>query len=162
MKEESERKRSSVPLSRKSFAKSYVAAVQDSCVACKGMHPLHKCKDFCTMPHKKKMTIVKGNTLCLNCLRSGHFLRNCPSEQRCKECRKPHHSLLHIATPPKRETELLRDKSPPKEKPAIISTHVSQLKNCRQILLMTCCVKIVGPDGSTTQARALLDSASSA
>ena len=131
-------------------------------MACKGKHQLHKCKDFCTMPHERKMTIIKANALCLNSLQSVHFLTNCPSKQRCKECCKPHHLLLHIATPLKRETDPLRAKSPPKEKPMIVSTHVSQLKNFRQALLMTCCVKIVGPDSSTTKARALLDSASSA
>ena len=44
----------------------------------------------------------------------------------------------------------------------VVLTHVPQLKNCRQVLLMTCCVKAVVPDRSTTQARALLDSALSA
>ena len=47
------------------------------------------------------------------------------------------------------------------KKERLCSTHVSQLQNRRQVLLMTCRVKIVGPDRSTTQARALLDSASS-
>ena len=58
--------------------------------------------------------------------------------------------------------ESLRAKSSPKEKPTAFSTHVSQLRNCHHVLLMTCCVKIVGPDGSTTQARALVDSTLSA
>ena len=41
-------------------------------------------------------------------------------------------------------------------------THVSQLGNRRQVLLITCQVKVVGPDGTTSQVRALLDSSSSA
>ena len=146
--------------SKKSAVRSYVADVQETCVACKAKHPLHKCKEFCTMPHDRKMTIVKKNALCLNCLRPGHFLKDCPTEQRCKDCRKPHHSLMHIA-PTKRETEPRCAKSPSTEDTVVASTHVSQLHNCRQVLLMTCRVKIVAPDGSTTHARALLDSASS-
>ena len=98
----------------------------------------------------------------MNCLRSGHFLKNCCSKQRCKECHKTHHSLFHIATPPKRETKPLKAKSPLKDKSTVVSKHVSQLKNCHQVFLMTCHVKTVGPDSSTTQARALLDSALSA
>ena len=47
------------------------------------------------------------------------------------------------------------------QKTHLSSTHVSQLQNRRQVLLMTWRVKVVGPDRSTTQARALLDSASS-
>ena len=106
------------------------------------------------------MAIVKKSAQCINCLRPCHFLKNCPTEQRCKECCKPDNSLMHIA-PPKREEEMRSAKKPPKEDTTVVSTHVSQLQNCRQVLLMTCRIKIVGPDGSTIQDRVLLDSASS-
>ena len=96
----------------------------------------------------------------MNCLRPGHFLKNCLIEQRCKECWKPHHSLKHIAHL-NRKKELWSEKKPATEDTTVVSTHVPQVWNHRQVLLITCQVKIVGADGSTTQARALLDSASS-
>ena len=67
---------------------------------------------------------------------------------------------MHIAHPNRKE-ERRSEKKPAKEDTTVVSTHVSQLRNRRQVLLMTCRVKIIGPDRSTTQARALLDSASS-
>ena len=54
LKGDSSRKRPSVKL--------YVADVQDSCVACRAKHQLHKCKDFCTMFHDGKMAIIKKNS----------------------------------------------------------------------------------------------------
>ena len=33
---------------------------------------------------------------CLNCLKPGHFVRECKSLHRCRKCQKPHHSLLHV------------------------------------------------------------------
>ena len=98
------RKRTTFNSDRKSYTKSLVADIQADCVACKAAgHPLNKCKDFCALSHNLKMGIIKENGLCMNCLRLGH-LKNCPSTQRCKECRKPHHSLLHIKSV-KRETK---------------------------------------------------------
>ena len=44
----------------------------------------------------------------------------------------------------------------------VVSTHASQLSSSQQVLLMTCRVIAEGHDGSTYQARELLDSTSSA
>ena len=68
---------------------------------------------------------------------------------------KPYHLLMHI-TPPKCEEELWSAKIPSKEDTVVVLTHLSQLQNCCQVLLITCQVQIVGPDELTTQA--LLDS----
>ena len=84
---------------KKIAVNSYVLNIQDSCVACNGKHQVHKCGNFRTMSHDREMAIVKKNAICINCLRPGHFLLNCPIEQRCKECRKAHHLLMHIAHP---------------------------------------------------------------
>ena len=68
---------------KKSTVNLYVVNIHDSCVACKGKHQLHKCRDFRGISHDWKTAIVKKNALCMNCLRPGHFLKNCPIEQRC-------------------------------------------------------------------------------
>ena len=136
---------------------AYATYASDNCVACKnGKHPLYTCKDFPRMSHKQKMAIVKNNSLCLNCLKLGHFVKKCPSDLHCRKCRNLHHSLMHIET----------DAKAPKEKPPTpsdaVTSHASHSTNCcRQVLLMTCKVQVIGPSGYTTYARALLDSASS-
>ena len=42
------------------------------------------------------MGVAKYNKLCLNCLGSGHFMKECPSTQKCKKFHQPHHLWLHI------------------------------------------------------------------
>ena len=89
------------------------------------------------MSHNRKLPIVKKNALCINCFRPGHFLKNCPTEQRCKVHRKPHHSLMQSA-PPKHKEEPQSVRKSSKEDTMVVSTHVyvSQLQNHRQVLLM--------------------------
>ena len=155
-----------LPSARKPFASSkpvaLFAASTDSttslCLACKTeKHPLYACTKFKSMPHDKKVATLKMNDLCMNCLGSGHFVRQCKSLHRCKKCQKPHHTLFHVEgqgeTPP----------TPPPtnitEKPVVSNTAVG-LKS--DSLLMTCHVLVSAPDGSSIEARAILDSASSA
>lgn len=154
---ESERKRSGTAPERKISSKlSYATNVEETCIACKSAkHPLYGCKAFKGFPHSKKLELVRENGLCLNCLKSGHFANRCPCTQKCKKCQKPHHSWLHIDQP----NEAKEPTTPATEREF---THISQLRNCQQVLLMTCQVLVIAPDGSTSRVRALLDSASSA
>ena len=96
-KGEPERKHSSNPPSKRPARLSYVANTNETCVACKkANHPLYSCKSFQARLHERKKGVVKDSKLCLNCLGSGHFVKECPSLQRCKKGHQPHHSLLHI------------------------------------------------------------------
>ena len=138
---------------------SYAASVEDNCVVCKtAKHPLYGCKVFYGFPHTRKMTIVRDNGLCLNCLQPGHFAKQCRS---VRKCQKPHHSWIIVNTLDK-EAKVPNVASWCKENSGVIATHTSQLSGSRQILLMTCQVQVTSPDGHTTKARVLLDSASSA
>ena len=89
----------------------------------------------------------------MNCLKPGHFIKQCKSLQRCHKCQKTHHTLLH------------QDDKPPEDKPpptSMVHSHTAQNSTkSQQALFMTSCVLVVSPGGPTTQARALLDSASS-
>ena len=130
---------------------SYAADADGTCVACKaGRHPLYTCQKFRTLPHEQKIYILRSHNYCYNCLKRGHFSKECPCSQRCKTCQQPHHTWLHIepGAQKKAKTSLA------------VSSHTSQLDN-NQVLLMTCRVQVTAPDGYVTQARALLDSASS-
>ena len=72
------------------------------------------------------------------------------------KCHKYHHTLLHIEAGPKKEgvkterTKVSRD-----------MTYEAPTKRSEEVLLMTCRVEVMAPDGSGTQARALLDCAAS-
>ena len=112
-----------------------------SCPTCiTEKHPLYTCTKFKAMSPEEKMQVVKTKRLCTNCLSSGHFKNQCNSLHKCKECQKPHHTLLHATDLP--------------------SYTAARVKS--DVLLMTSRVLITAPDGSTVEARALLDNASSA
>ena len=146
-----------------SFAAS--ADTSSNCVLCKSeKHPLYACSKFKSLPHDNKMSTLKSNGLCLNCLRSGHFMKNCSSHHRCRVCQKRHHTLLHLEEKPHVEssvTPVNPASSVPVPAAPITSSHATTgIKS--NLLLMTCQVKVEAPDGSSMQARAILDSGSSA
>ena len=126
-----------------------------ACLVCKAEdHILSSCPQFKALTHDQMTAVLKSHGLCLNCLRPGHYVRQCKSLHRCKKCQKLHHTLLHVdspATPPA---------NPPA--PVTITNNAANTVGSRHALLMTCQVLVHGPDGMTTEARALLDSASSA
>ena len=125
-------------------------------------HPLYNCKIFQAYPHSRKLSIAKDNRLCLNCLKPGHFVARCPSSQKCKKCNKSHHTCLHISNKDPKPTTSTTPSNDETPSETSIVTHVSRLAIRRQVLLTTCQILVRGPDGSTSRARALLDSASAA
>ncbi len=73
------------------------ATTSRNCVICKTeKHPLFSCSKFKHMNHSSKTSVVKANHLCINCLRPGHFVKDCSSIYHCRVCQKPHHTLLHM------------------------------------------------------------------
>ncbi len=150
---------------------SLTASADDSCLVCKaGKHPLYACQRFKSFPHDKMISTLKTNGLCINCLKPGHYVKRCTSSQRCRRCQKPHHTLLHVEVQPEtREPPPTPPTSAPPSAPSPsppnltnLPSHVAQGNSkTRQPLLMTCRILVSSPDGFTTQARAMLDSASS-
>ena len=142
---------------------SYVASVSDSCVACKtGKHPLYACQRYKSLPHDQMTAIVKSSGLCFNCLKPGHMVNRCPSNQRCRKCQRLHHSLLHLETGSGDGGQARPPSASSLTNPTTVLSHVARADSShRHVLLMTSHVLVVAPDGSTTRARALLDSASS-
>lgn len=73
------------------------AANTSNCLLCKTeKHSLFACPQFKTLTHDRKMSAVRFNDLCINCLRPGHYVKQCRSGHRCQKCQKSHHSLLHV------------------------------------------------------------------
>ena len=138
---------------KKSVA-SFVANSQTTgirCVSCKSeKHPLYHCPKFRNSSHDEKLAIVKTNNYCINCLRPGHFSKDCKSSHRCKCCQQLHHSLLHVDTS--------NESSPVQQSTVSSNTAIGVVTDT---LLMTCQVLVSAPDGSKVKVRCLLDSASS-
>ena len=109
------------------------------------------------MPHDQMVSLLKTHNLCLNCFKSGHFIRQCPSLHRCRKCQGLHHTLLHTVTSGHQSDN--DASAPPKLPPSTVSHVATGLKD--NTLLMTCRVKVKAPNGLSTEARGLLDSASS-
>ena len=84
------------------------------------------------------------------------MVKECPCGQRCRKCKKPHHSWLHIDKKAQKQTKGV---SLLNQTPGTVMHH-SQLGGSHPVVL-TWRVQIVRPDGSTTKAGVLLDSASS-
>ena len=143
-----------------SFATS--ASNTDNCALCKNeKHPLYVCTRFKSLPRDKMMSTIKSNELCLNCLRPGHFSKQCPSLNRCRKCQKPHHTLIHDdgkETLPSQSDKTLTSSTSSTEPMVLSHTAAGVTSNT---LLMTCQVLVKAPDNSSVKARALLDSASS-
>ena len=78
---------------------SFAASAEPSgnSVLCKSIkHHLYRCPKFKSLSHEDKLSTVRTNGMCINCMCSGHFVNNCWSSHRCSVCQKPHHTLLHI------------------------------------------------------------------
>lgn len=113
----------------------------NTCVSCdKEKHPLYLCNKFRSLPHSNKMELIRANGYCLNCLRPGHFAKKCKSLSHCKQCQRPHHTLLH--TDSKGREDASRQGSPAvnsSDTTTVPSLHVLVHSN---ILLMTCQVMV--------------------
>ena len=96
--------RSGLPNDRRNYhtkpIASFTANALDpspNCLLCKtDKHPLYACVKFKSLPHEKRLSTLKDNHLCMNCLKPGHFVHECKSLHRCRKCQRPHHTLLHL------------------------------------------------------------------
>ena len=144
----------SAPFERKQQTAAYKSytAVEEACVACgKANHPLGNCVKFQSATREEHWDLVMSNARCRNCLKSGHIASKCRAPPMCKKCHKQHHTLLHKGA----GTKLQGGKEPSS------ASYTASSRESKEVLLMTCRVKVTASDGSVTQARALLDSAAS-
>ena len=115
----------------------------------------------------------------MNCLGPNHFVKQCKSVHKCKLCHKPHHTLLHVdGSPGASSTPTSQPLNPTaptfSPPPSVNSTPATVMPETSTVvtntaielksnsLLMTCRILIHAPDGTSVEARALLDNASSA
>ncbi|XP_037295929.1 uncharacterized protein LOC119188381 isoform X2 [Manduca sexta] len=64
------------------------------CLACNSNHPIYSCQKFHNLNLESKLSLIKKNNLCINCLRSGYTVNNCKLGS-CRLCNKKHNTLVH-------------------------------------------------------------------
>ncbi|GFV65124.1 DUF1758 domain-containing protein [Trichonephila clavipes] len=69
---------------------------QSQCPLCNAEHTLSRRDTFLKLSVQSRSDFVKTNNVCFNCLTQFHSVKTCKSKFRCKKCKKPHYSLLHI------------------------------------------------------------------
>ncbi|XP_053698863.1 uncharacterized protein LOC128745815 [Sabethes cyaneus] len=147
------------------------------CYACEQHHPLVKCIKFGRMSATDRLSLVNINRLCLNCFRSDHFSRNCPSKYTCRFCKRRHHSLLHsgfgdnysqrsasastnvhsTTTGERSSTQVVSAAS---AIPVNVNSSLPHKKTEKGMFMLTAVVVVTDRYGQEHFARALLDSAS--
>ncbi|KMQ83158.1 hypothetical protein RF55_20764, partial [Lasius niger] len=154
-----------------------VSANQGTCVGCEGNHPLHQCKVFIKLSVPQRIELLKQHKCCFNCLRKGHFPRECKSKNVCTICKQRHHSLIHrdqnaVKTDPSTSPSTSVQ---PSCNPSIIRAGESELvsgesiasnnfshQSIKSTLLPTAMVLLRSSTGRSVCVRALLDQGSQA
>lgn len=138
------------------------------CQACKGEHPLVKCKNFKDKNFEERLQVMKKARLCQNCFKYGHIAVGCLAKSACEVqgCRRRHHTLLH--PPPSRQTIESRDRAAEQGAQVVSSTPLqsgqanSTSAEGGKVCLRVVPVKVRRPDDAsrTVDTYALLDSGS--
>ena len=122
-------------------------------ILCKSdKHPLYICSRFKSMNHNQRVSIIKSNNLCMNCLGINHFVRECKSNHKCKWCQRPHHTLLH------EDSHKNTPSAPPDDSPSNPDTsHTAVNAGLKSSsLLMTCRILVVSPNGVIIRSKSFI------
>lgn len=153
------------------------------CIYCNHDHVVYSCSQFSKLTPNERLSFIKANNYCVNCLGS-HKFKECTSKNTCRRCNKKHHTFLHLNnTPqspniPNKFSPSSRVKSagpggngdqgdPPDHPPTadIVhqqSVHTVNVNNDHfTTVLGTALLKLETDDNRSTVVRALVDSASS-
>lgn len=71
---------------------------KNNCIMCnKDDHAhLYACSQFISLPAQRRFEFIKDKKGCINCLSLLHATFKCSSTNKCKICKKHHHTLLHF------------------------------------------------------------------
>ncbi|XP_073820359.1 uncharacterized protein [Musca autumnalis] len=122
-------------------------------------HNLATCSSFSNIVVSERFNFVKRSGHCINCLRKGHMVSNCPSKSRCRVCDSAHHTLLHIISNPEQPTTLNSNGNSPQTSTS--SNPVSLVaRSFKRAIIPTALILMKDSCGSFQTVRALLDSCS--
>ena len=143
---------------------SHVAS-QIICPFCKESHLLYSCRELLKLPVPQRISQVKALKLCLNCLKSGHFLNKCSSGT-CRKCKEKHNTILHIDASPSNsspQSTVISGASQIAPKTVSVSTsdsNCNHASNTSTTILATALVDVLDIRNIPHTARVLLDSGS--
>ncbi|XP_071577737.1 uncharacterized protein [Temnothorax nylanderi] len=154
--------------SKSASVSSFVTHTAD-CPVWKEQHYISKCPRFLKLSPRERQSTARDSKLCLNCLRPGHGMNNCPSTWTCRTCGVKHHTLLHFDRSANSDSTPASVTAPPvipdsanapqsEDKPIVT---MASLAN-RVVLLSTVRAEVIDAYGNVLPVRVLLDSASQA
>ena len=78
------------------------------CFLCLKPHELEHCQEFLKKAVTERKAFARAKGLCFACLARGHMTRQCEQKKRCRICKKPHVTALHLYEPvtPKKDEQL--------------------------------------------------------
>ncbi|XP_055542672.1 uncharacterized protein LOC129728269 [Wyeomyia smithii] len=132
------------------------------------------------LPLQERLNHVNQKLLCFNCLRSDHYVSNCPIQNSCRICQKRHNTVLHpgylegirkdtavsggTRPLPTAQTNVTTTQKQPELNTATVETYLAaastQSHRSGNVFKLTVILVIVDAYGQHHFARALLDSAS--
>ena len=129
------------------------------CFYCQDNHAIFTCPKFIALPISKRREYVKQKSLCFNCLRSKHLVKDCNSKFSCKYCNIKHNSLLHENKDNKSNNVVISNNQTSSSQSVV--SHVTQLqKKIYTTILPTAIVLIQNKFHEYIQCRILLDTGS--
>jgi len=133
-------------------------AQSTSCPKCRQQHSLATCAEFSAMTCKSRWRFVRLLNLCVNCLSSDHWAKDCRSSP-CPSCKGSHHQLLHFDKEKKSTTSKAASRQ--SEECAAMTETQSASPPVSTVSFMTAPVLVT--DGTkSVRCTALLDPASTA
>ncbi|CAH0722490.1 unnamed protein product, partial [Brenthis ino] len=76
--------------------RTFVASANKiQCAFCSEDHRIIHCKRFSNETVDARRNFVQTHNICFNCLGNNHSAKSCQSSNKCRICKRQHHSLLH-------------------------------------------------------------------
>ena len=130
---------------------------------CNSPHPLYRCEVLRLKSPEERGEFVKRNRICFNCINSkDHTSRACNSSTRCKSpgCGKPHHTLLHLVSPPKENKSKCDVGTMTLPNDEVKSNHNLNSKQRNEVLLQVVPLRVINKVGNHITTYGLIDSGS--
>lgn len=133
-------------------------ALKANCSFCRKEHFVQNCPELLKLNTNERLEEVKKKHLCLNCLRSGHMVKQCYSRP-CKTCKAKHNTLLHFDSNQMPKIENLKYSQGENSRDnQLESVNLSSVNiSTDQVLLSTVLVDILDINNKSFVVRALLD-----
>lgn len=127
-----------------------------TCAMCKEAHHIQACEAFLKLDIQQRAKQLKALKLYLNCLRPGHFAKNCSFDS-CKVCNAKHNTLLHFE---RGKATAEQGDAQGTITAAMCSTGSNDSCKETSVALSTALIDVSGKNGIKAEARAFLDSCS--